>query len=203
MLTYPFYLVAKDPLPVANVQDLIAFGKANPGKLSYGSIGAGSGAHLVAEMFRSQAGFDALHVPYKGAAEFLQAVQTGQVDYVFDSPGSAQPTALARRARGLAVTSAQRWPTVPDMPTLDEAGLAGFESGLWLGVLAPAGTPNEVIDIRHQSIVDILKEPQMRARIEKSGFQVLSETPDEFQRRLVQDGRKWGEVIRRNRITVD
>jgi tripartite-type tricarboxylate transporter receptor subunit TctC len=203
ILAYPFYLVVNNALPVTNVQELIAYGKANPGKLSYGSVGTGSGAHLVAETFKNQAGFEAVHIPYKGAAEFLQAVQTGQVHFVFDSPGSAQPTVAAGRARGLAVTSAKRWVTIPEVPTMQEAGLAGFEKGLWLGVLAPAGTPAEVVGRLHASMTEILQTPDVRARIEKAGFQVLSEPPEVFRKRLARDAEQWGEVIRRNRISAD
>ncbi len=203
MLTYPFYLVVNNKLPVASVQELIAYGKANPGKLTYGSVGVGSGAHLMGEMFKSQAGIDALHVPYKGAAEFLQAVVAGQVDYVFDSPGSAQPLVNAGRVRGFAVTSPKRWPMVPNVPTMQESGLAGFEGALWLGLLAPAGTPDNIVQSLNTKVSEILRSSDVRTRIETGGFQVLSESPDAFRQRLVRDGQMWGEVIRRNHITAD
>lgn len=203
MLTYPFYLVVTNRLPVQSVQDLIAHGRQNPGRLTYGTVGIGTGAHLVAEMFNNRAGIEAVHVPYRGAAEFLLAVQSGEVDYIFDSPGSAQPHVAAGRARGLAVTSPARWQSVPHIPTMAESGMPGFDASLWLGVFAPAGTPAPVIDRLSATVTEILAAPEMRLRIEQAGFEVLSESPSDFALRLQRDAQSWGEVIRANKITVE
>lgn len=203
VLTYPFYLVVNNDLPVNSVSELIDYGKAHPGRLNFGSVGIGSGAHLVAEMFNTQAGIQAVHVPYKGAAAFVQAVQAGEVDYIFDSPGSSQQLVDAGRIRGFAVTSPERWPLVPDVPTMAEAGIPDFEASLWLGLLAPANTPAEIVAYLNDQLTEILASEEISSRIQQAGFQVLRESTDDYAQRLERDMRTWGHVIETAKIEAE
>ncbi|MGQ2999322.1 Bug family tripartite tricarboxylate transporter substrate binding protein [Variovorax sp.] len=196
------FLVAKPSLPPANVRDFIAYAKANPGKLSYASPGSGSSPHLAGEMFKSQAGLFALHVPYRGAAPALQDLLAGQVDYAFD-PGIGLQQVRAGKLRLLAVGSPQRSPLFPDVPTLDEAGLRGFDADTVFGFYAPAGTPPEVVTQLNAQINRALALPAVKERIAALGGEAVPGTPAEFQQRAAADSQRFGALIRERRIAAD
>ncbi|WP_395350730.1 Bug family tripartite tricarboxylate transporter substrate binding protein [Variovorax sp. UC122_21] len=196
------FLVAKPSLPPANVRDFIAYARANPGKLSYASPGSGSSPHLAGEMFKSQAGLFALHVPYRGAAPALQDLLAGQVDYAFD-PGIGLQQVRAGKLRLLAVGSPQRSPLFPDVPTLDEAGLRGFDADTVFGFYAPAGTPPEVVAQLNAQINRALALPAVKERIASLGDEAVPGTPAEFQQRAAADSQRFGALIRERRIAAD
>jgi len=196
------FLVAKPSLPPANVRDFIAYARANPGKLSYASPGSGSSPHLAGEMFKSQAGLFALHVPYRGAAPALQDLLAGQVDYAFD-PGIGLQQVRAGKLRLLAVGSPQRSPLFPDVPTLDEAGLRGFDADTVFGFYAPAGTPPEVVTQLNAQINRALALPAVKERIASLGGEAVPGTPAEFQQRAAADSQRFGALIRERRIAAD
>ncbi|MDQ0013858.1 tripartite-type tricarboxylate transporter receptor subunit TctC [Variovorax boronicumulans] len=196
------FLVTKPSLPPANVQEFIAYARANPGKLSYGSPGNGSSPHLAGEMFKSQAGLFALHVPYRGAAPALQDLLAGQVDYSFD-PGIALQQVRAGKLRLLAVGSPKRSPLFPDVPTLDEAGLRGFDADTVFGFYAPAGTPPEVVAQLNAQINRALALPAVKERIASLGGEAVPGSPADFQRRAAADSQRFGALIRERKIAAD
>jgi len=196
------FLVTKPSLPPANVQEFIAYARANPGKLSYGSPGNGSSPHLAGEMFKSQAGLFALHVPYRGAAPALQDLLAGQVDYSFD-PGIALQQVRAGKLRLFAVGSPRRSPLFPDVPTLDEAGLRGFDADTVFGFYAPAGTPPEVVAQLNAQINRALALPAVKERIASLGGEAVPGSPADFQRRAAADSQRFGALIRERKIAAD
>lgn len=198
----PFVLVCHPSLPFNDAQGLVAYAKANPGKLSYASPGSGSSPHLAGEMFKSQAGLFALHVPYRGAAPALQDLLAGQVDYAFD-PGIGLQQVRAGKLRLLAVGSPQRSPLFPDVPTLDEAGLRGFDADTVFGFYAPAGTPPEVVAQLNAQINRALALPAVKERIASLGGEAVPGTPAELQQRAAADSQRFGALIRERRIAAD
>ena len=196
------FLVVKPSLPPTNVREFISYLKANPGKLSYGSPGSGSSPHLAGEMFKSQAGVFALHVPYRGAAPALQDLLAGQIDYAFD-PGIGLQQVRAGKLRLLAVGSPHRSSQFPDVPTLDEAGLRGFDADTVFGFYAPAGTPPEVVAQLNTQINRALALPAVKERIAALGGEALPGTPAEFQQRAAADSQRFGALIRDRKIVAD
>jgi tripartite-type tricarboxylate transporter receptor subunit TctC len=196
------YLVAKPSVPANNIKDFIAYIKANPGKLSYGSPGSGSSPHLAGEMFKSQAGLFALHVPYRGAAPALQDLLAGQLDFYFD-PGIGLQQVKAGKLKLLAVGSPKRSPMFPDVPTLDEAGLKGFDADTVFGFYAPAGTPAEVVNRLNREINRILATQPVRDRILAMGGEALPLTPAEFGAKATEDSRRFSAIIRERKILAD
>jgi tripartite-type tricarboxylate transporter receptor subunit TctC len=196
------FLVTRPSLPPTNVREFIAYLKANPGKLSYGSPGNGSSPHLAGEMFKSQAGVFALHVPYRGAAPALQDLLAGQIDYVFD-PGIGLQQVRAGKLRLLAVGSPHRSPQFPEVPTLDEAGLRGFDADTVFGFYAPAGTPPEVVAQLNAQINRALALPAVKERIAALGGEAVPGSPAEFHQRAAADSQRFGAVIRDRKISAD
>lgn len=196
------YLLARNGLEVSNVQDFIAYVKARPGRLSYGSPGNGSSPHLAGEMFKSQAGLFAVHVPYRGAAPALNDLLGNQIDFHFD-PGIGLPHAKSGRLKLLAVGSSKRSPLFPDVPTLDEAGLKGFDADSVFGFYAPAATPPAVINRINAEVNKILAMPAVRERLINLGGEALPLTPAEFGRRGMDDSRRFGAIIRERKIAAD
>ncbi|HWP11718.1 MAG TPA: tripartite tricarboxylate transporter substrate binding protein [Ramlibacter sp.] len=196
------YLVTKPSIPANNIQDFIAYVKANPGKLSYGSPGSGSSPHLAGEMFKSQAGLYALHVPYRGAAPALQDLLAGQLDFYFD-PGIGLQQVKAGKLRLLAVGSPKRSPMFPDVPTLDEAGLKGFDADTVFGFYAPAGTPPEVIARLNREVNRILGTQAVKDRILAMGGEALPLSPAEFGAKAMQDSRRFSAIIKERKILAD
>lgn len=196
------YLLARNGLEVSNVQDFIAYVKARPGRLSYGSPGNGSSPHLAGEMFKSQAGLFAVHVPYRGAAPALNDLLGNQIDFHFD-PGIGLPHAKSGRLKLLAVGSSKRSPLFPDVPTLEEAGLKGFDADSVFGFYAPAATPPAVINRINAEVNKILAMPAVRERLINLGGEALPLTPAEFGRRGMDDSRRFGAIIRERKIAAD
>lgn len=163
-------LEVRESLPIKSVAELIAYAREHPGKLNYGSTGTGTSTHLEAELFKNMANIDMTHIPYKGSAPALIDLVAGQTDVMIDAWGSSGPFVKAGKLRALAVTTAQRSESVPDLPTVAESGLPGYEAMPWLGLMAPAGTPAAVVNRIHQNVVEILKEPAMRERFRGWGW---------------------------------
>jgi tripartite-type tricarboxylate transporter receptor subunit TctC len=196
------YLVAKPAVPANNIKDFIAYVKANPGKLSYGSPGSGSSPHLAGEMFKSQAGLFAVHVPYRGAAPALQDLLAGQLDFYFD-PGIGLPHVKANRLKLLAVGSPKRSPMFPDVPTLDEVGLKGFDADTVFGFYAPAGTPPEIVSRLNREINRILGTQAVKDRILALGGEALPISPAEFAAKATEDSKRFGAIIKERKILAD
>lgn len=196
------YLVSHPKLPVNNVQEFLAYLKANPGKTSFGSPGNGSSPHLAAEMMKSQAGVFSVHVPYRGAAPALQDLLAGQLDFYFD-PGIGLQQVRAGRLKLLAVGSPKRSPLFPEVPTLDEAGLKGFDADTVFGFYAPAGTPAAVVERLNREINKILATKPAQDRINALGGEALALSPAQFADKAAEDSKRFGAIIRERKISGD
>lgn len=196
------FLVTKPGKLPTDVKGFIAYAKANPGKLSYGSPGNGSSPHLAAEMFQSQAGVSIVHVPYRGAAPALVDLLAGQIDMAFD-PGIAMQHVQAGRLNMLAVGSMTRSPLFPNVPTLDEAGLKGFDADTVFGFYAPTGTPPEIVTKLNTEINRIVATPAFKERMLALGGDPAPMTPAQFHEKAVEDTQRFGEIIRKQKIVGD
>jgi tripartite-type tricarboxylate transporter receptor subunit TctC len=192
----PFLLVVHPSVPANSVKELVALAKARPGQLSYGSGGIGAPGHLSGELFSTLAGVKMVHVPYKGAAPALIDVQSGQIQVYFGNLPVTLPHAKAGKLRALGVTSSKRAAVAPDVPTVAEAGLPGFELTPWYGVMTRAGTPEAVLTKLNQEIVRILRTPEMRERITNLGAEPAGLSRDEFSRFLNSEAVKWGKLVK-------
>ena len=199
----PNLLVINPNVPAKNVAELVALMKANPGKYTFASSGNGTSQHLSGELFKSIAGVDMQHVPYKGSPPALQDVVGGQVTMTFDNITTALPLAKAGNLRALAVTTAQRSAVAPEIPTMAEAGLAGYEIGSWQGVFAPAGTPPEIVRRLNTEIVRILKSPEIHDKLIALGAEPVGNSVDEFTAMVKSEVAKWGDVVKRSGARVD
>ncbi len=191
----PNVVAVHSSLPVTSVQELVAFAKARPGVLSYATSGVGSTPHLTAALFTSMAGIRMVHIPYKGGAQATTDLLAGQVPLGFAPIASVLPHIAAGKLRGLAVSSLQRSPSLPAMPTVSEAGLPGFEMNPWFGVLAPAATPAGVIAKLNSELVRVLRGPDIVAQFQEQGVEPAHSTPGEFAALIGADLQKWGKVI--------
>lgn len=189
-------LVVNLQLPVKSVQELIAYGKANPGKLNFSSAGNGSAGHMAGELLKMMTGIKAQHVPYKGTGPSLVDLAGGQIQMSFAGMVPVQPLVRSGRVRALAVTTAQRIPSISDLPTVAESGIPGFEVVGWYGFLAPAGTPKPVVAKLHAEIVKILRAPDVIDRLTRDGAEVVASTPGEFEKFLRADVVKWAKVVK-------
>src|SRR5258706_4723741 len=193
-----------NPQVLANtVSELVAFARAKPGALTFASSGAGSSTHLSAELFKSMAGVDILHVPYKGSSQAITDLMGGQVTMLFDNAPSSIPFVEQGKLRALAVTSTKRLPNLPDVPTLDEAGVKGYESLSWSGIMAPAGTPKRVIDRLNASIEKILRDPDVKQRFASLGVEPVGGPPEAFSRHIRAESEKWARVVKTANITLN
>lgn len=197
----PTIIVAQSSLPVNSLKDLIALAKAKPGSLSFGSSGIGTSTHLTGELFKAMAGIDLNHVPYKGAAPAVIDLLGGQIALIFDTMASL-PHVKAGRLKALAISTATRSPLLPDVPTVAEAALPGFETMSWNGILVPAGTPRKIVSLLNAEIVNALNDPELRAQLEASTF-VKSSTPEEFGAFIEKERIRWAKVIRDARIQAN
>jgi Uncharacterized protein conserved in bacteria len=193
--TAPLLVVVNPKLPVNSVAELIAAAKAAPGKLTYGSAGNGNSTHLAGELFRSMAGVDILHVPFKGATPAEVGLMGGQVSIMFSSILTALPHSREGRMRALAVTSTKRSSVAPDLPTVDEEGLPGFDVNPWYGVFAPAGTPPEVVARLNREINDILAMSDMKERLAGLGAEPGAMSQQEFAAYVQAEVKKWAKVV--------
>jgi tripartite-type tricarboxylate transporter receptor subunit TctC len=192
----PNMLVVHPSVPAHSVAELIAYAKQHPGKLNYASTGAGVASHLSAELFKAMAGVDMVHIPYKGAQPALTDVIAGQCQVMFATSASAIPYVKAGRLRALAVTTGQRSATLPDLPTVSEAGVPGFESTTWHGVVVPSATPAPVIERLNRGINAALREQDLRDRLEGLGIEVAGGTPQDFAAYIAREIPKWAKVVK-------
>ena len=199
----PFMLVVHPTVKAASVQELIALAKSRPGTLNYGSSGNGGSTHLVMELFKAQAGIDVVHIPFKGAGPALTSLLSGQIQVMFAVPAAALPHLKSGRLRALAVSSLQRSPLVPGLPTVAESGLAGFEGSAWYGVVVPAGTPRTVIHKLNTDIVRILRDPAIAETLTRRGIEVAASAPEAFARFISSEIVKWGKVVKMSGARVD
>jgi tripartite-type tricarboxylate transporter receptor subunit TctC len=194
LLVMPSILAVNTDVPAKSVAELIALARANPGKLSYASPGAGTPQHIAGEVFKSQLGLDIVHVPYRGA-NFTDVIG-GRVTMTFQNTGSILPTVLEGKLRGLAVTSLKRSTAIPELPTMIEAGVPDFEVTSWFGLLAPAGTPAPIIAKLQKQAVEIVQQPTMRENFGRIGLDVVADGPDAFANIIRADTAKWAKVIK-------
>lgn len=202
LVSSPSVLVVNNDLPVKTLAELIAYAKANPGKLTYASSGAGGSPHLAGEMLKQRAGIDALHVPYKGAAPAMNDVMGGTVSMGFKTASGVTSTIQAGRLRAIAIASDKRLPQLPDVPTLAELGFKDFEVSSWSGLFAPKGTPPEIIKTIADATIEILKSPEVRKQLEGMGAIPVGSTPAEFQKYVRSEIEKWGVVAKTAKIEL-
>ena len=203
VLVAPNIMVAHPSLPIRTVKDLVAFARARPGQLNFAAGGAGSSQHLAIELFLYMTGTKIVHVPYKGQGMALIDVVAGQVPLMMANVISALPHVRSARLRALGVTGSKRTTVAPDIPTIAEVGVPGYEVLQWYGVLAPAATPREIIGRLHGVIAHAVQDPKIRERIVADAGEPVGNTPDEFSAILRADYKKWGDVIRKAGIRVD
>lgn len=205
LISLPFVLVVNPAVPARTVAELIALAKSKPGQLNYASAGVGTGQHLNGELLKSMAHIDIVHVPYKGGigGQILTDLLGGQVQIYFVETLPGLPHIRAGKLRALAVTSTRRSPVLPDVPTMAQAGIPGYEAISWYGVLAPAGTPREVINKLHAEIVRILATQEMRDRFAREGSEPVGSTPEQFAAFIKAEIAKWAKVIKDADIRAD
>ena len=197
IVRYPLYLVIHPSVPARSLKEFIAFAKARPGQLAYASSGHAGTSHLVGELFNEVAGIKATHVPYKGTTPALQAVMSGETQYIFNNIGVSQPFVLAGRLRGLGVTGEKRSPALPDMPTMGEMGVRGLEDAYtWLGLLAPANLPQAIVAKLNTEVSRIMRTPEMEKRVANDGYVLALNTPAQFRSEIQAEVATWSRVIR-------
>jgi len=196
-------LVANPSFPPNSVKELIEYARRNPGKINYGSSGNGTSVHLAMELFKSMTKTYMLHIPYKGSAPVVTDLIAGQVDVMFDNMPNVIGHVRAGKMKALAVTTAQRSPQAPEIPTVAEAGVPGYEQTAWFGVLAPAGTPRDIIGRLNGEIIKVLNSPDVKERFGKQGVEVRTSTPEQFSTFLRSEVDRWGKVIREAGIKAD
>ena len=199
----PNLLVANPAQPYKSVKDLIAYAKANPGKVNFGSSGNGSSIHLSGELFKSLAKVDMQHVPYKGSAPAVTDLMGNQIAIMFDNMPSAIQHVRSGSLVPLAVTTAKRSPELPSVPTIAEAGVPGYEATSWFGMFAPAGTPAPVLAKLNAAIVKVLAQPDVKKKINEQGAEVYSETPEQFAAFIQAESVKWGKVVKESGASLD
>jgi tripartite-type tricarboxylate transporter receptor subunit TctC len=197
-------VVATNPkLPVATLQELIALAKAKPGTLNYASAGIGSFQHLAGELFKRQAGVDIVHVPFKGGGPAMMDVIAGNTQVAIGSLAQMVPQIKAGRLKALGVGSPARLATLPEVPTISEAGVPGYDASNWWGILAPAGTPKPVIERLHRELTAIVASAETRKRFDAEGAEALQMSPEEFGRFVATETTKWGRVVRESGIKAE
>jgi tripartite-type tricarboxylate transporter receptor subunit TctC len=198
----PNIMVVNNSLPVKSVKEFIAHVKTNPGKLSYGSPGNGSTAHLSMELFKSMTGSNIVHIPYKGSAGVLADVMGGQIAVTIDNMPPYIPQVKAGKIRALAVSTAKRSSAMPDLPSIAEAGVPGYDSGAWFGLLAPAGTPKAVVDKLSAETARIIRMPDINRRISEQGAEPVGGKPEEFAALIKSEIAKWAKVIQDAKVEL-
>ena len=193
-------LVTNRSFPVKNVRELIALAKARPGEVNYGSSGAGGSLHLAMELFKSMAGINIVHVAYKGGPPAATDLIAGQIELLFFNTPAALPYIKAGRLRALGVSTAKRSPLLPDVPTIAESGVPGFDTDVWFGLVAPAGTPPEIIGKTHRDVVQIVALPDVRRQLLEIGAEPVANTPDEFAARIRKESGLWSRVVQAAKI---
>ncbi len=199
----PNVLAVNAQLPIKDVRELVAYAKANPGKLNFASVGPGSSSHLNGELLKSLAGIDIVHIPFNGSPPAVTSTVQGETQMIFAVMQPLQPQIQAGRLRALAVTSAKRFPLLPDLPTIAESGYPKFESLAWNGVLVPAGTPKPVIARLNAEINAILEQPDVVQKLNAAGFDLIGGTPEEFGALIKAESDKWAPVIKSAGVKID
>jgi tripartite-type tricarboxylate transporter receptor subunit TctC len=199
----PNVLVLHPSVPANSVKELIALAKAKPGQLNFASSGNGTSIHLSGEMFKTMAGVQMSHIPYKGSAPALTDLLGGQVSLMFDNMPTALPHVKAGRLKALAVTTAKRSPALPELPTVAESGLPDFEATSWFGVLAPAATPKEIVNKLSGEIAKILKTPDVQAQLSGQGAEPVGSTAEEFATHIKSEMAKWAKVVKESGARID
>ena len=199
----PNMLVLNNDVPAKSVAELVVLMKANPGKYTFASSGNGTSQHLSGELFKSVAGVDMQHIPYKGSPPALQDVMGGSVTMTFDNITTAWPLAKGGKLRALGVTTAKRSPAAPDVPTLAEAGLTGYEIGSWQGVFAPAGTPPDIVKRLNAEIVKIINSPEVNEKLLLLGAEPVGNSSEEFTVFVKAEVVKWGDIVKKSGARVD
>jgi tripartite-type tricarboxylate transporter receptor subunit TctC len=195
-VTTPQFLTVNPGVPFNSVAELVAYAKANPGKLSYGSVGVGSASHLTMEMFKSAAGVNIVHIPYKGSAPNVTDLLGGQVQLSFLVPGNVLPHLGTGKLKVLAVSGRKRFGATPNTPTMIESGFADFEAIAWIGFLAPGATPKPVIERYNRELVRILNTPEIRQKLLDIQFEIVAGTPEQFAEYIRWETPRWAKVIR-------
>ena len=201
--TVPLILVTPSSSPARSVRELIALAKSAPGKLNFGSPGVGSVAHVVGEMFNTMAATRLMHVPYKGGAPAVRATLTGEVSMMFATVISAKPHIRSGKLRALGITSAERSPVAPDIPTIAESGLPGFEVDVWFGLLAPAATPRAIVERLAHEVRRALDAPEIRAKFAELSAVPSPTTPDQFAAIIRADIAKWAKVVKESGAKIE
>lgn len=196
----PFFLVATPSLPATTTAELIAYARANPRKINFGSPGIGSSVHLAGELFKSMAGVDIVHVPYKGAAPALAGLMANDIQIMFDLISTSKPLADAGKIKLIGVAKNRRSDDVPSVPTVGESGLPGYETAVWMGLLAPAGTPREIVNKLSATMKSVLETPDVKAAFRGQGLDTVGSTPEEFAQFLSNDIDRYAKVIRDAKI---
>lgn len=199
----PNVLLANVAAPAKNVAELIALAKSQPGKLNFGSTSLGGSPHMSGELLKSQAKIQMVHVPYKGGAPMLVDLMGGQISYAFDNLPSSIQHIRSGKVKALAVTTAKRWPHAPEIPTMAEAGLTGYESSAWFGLLAPGNTPKAVVDLLQKQVTFILKQPEVEKIYLEQGAMPVGNSPDEFVRFISAEMLKWKTVVSDTGVKLD
>ena len=199
----PNVLIVKTGAPIASVKDLVAYAKANPGKTNFGSGSNGSAGHLAGELFKLETGTDVMHIPYKGGAPALQALLAGDTQFMFDNLANAMAQVKGGTVRAIAVTTAQRSKLVPELPTMAEAGLPGFDISTWFGLMAPAGTPPDVVARWNAEIVKALNAPDVREKMLAQGAEPAPMTPAEFATFIARERDKYAKIVSASGAKVD
>lgn len=199
----PNVLLANVAAQAKNVAELIALAKSQPGKLNFGSTSLGGSPHMSGELLKSQAKIQMVHVPYKGGAPMLVDLMGGQISYAFDNLPSSIQHIRSGKVKALAVTTAKRWPHAPEIPTMAEAGLTGYESSAWFGLLAPGNTPKAVVDLLQKQVTFILKQPEVEKIYLEQGAMPVGNSPDEFVRFITAEMQKWKTVVSDTGVKLD
>lgn len=199
----PNVLVTNPARPFKTVQEVIAYGKANPGKLSFASSGNGTSIHLAGELFKSMTGVEMQHVPYKGSAPALTDLMAGQTDIMFDNLPSAMQFIKAGKLRAIAVTTPTRAPELPDLPTIAEAGIPGFDASSWFGLFAPAGTPPEIVKRINDALHKVMATTDLKKSIMEQGGEPIAETSEVFAKFIQAETEKWAKVVKESGAVIE
>ena len=196
LVTVPYLLVIHPSLPAKTVKEFIALAKSKPGELTYGSAGNGSSNHLAGELFKSMSGANIVHIPYKGSAPAMADLLGGHIPFMFDAINTSLPHMKTGRIRAIGIGTLKPSRVAPELPTIASQGLPGYEANTWIGVLAPVGTPREIVNLLNGHIVKILRMPDIQERLSSQGAEPVGSSPEQFDKFLRSEVDKWGKVIR-------
>jgi len=199
----PYVLMVHSSLPVKNIKEFVAYAKANPGKINFASSGNATGGHLAGEMFKSLAGVNLVHVPYKGTSQAIADLLSGQVQAIFDQPVSSMQYARSGQLRALGVGSLRRLGAFPELPTIHEAGVANFDPVTWTGICAAKGTPPAVVARLQRDIAKVIAMPEISRKLVQDGLEPVASTPEQFRDFLAADKAKWGRIIQQANVKAE